>query len=146
MKAQLTIRDLFWLVLVVATGCGWWLEHRNIARRELTFEIRDPANLADPVLVRLNIDRLSDYNLCKKDVMNAVTPSRFIPADEPRPPPDVVFSLGLPPKGIQQYGDIIVKCDEEGNIVRLKNVANLEFAPSHLSYVEAMPTNPFESP
>jgi hypothetical protein len=25
---RFSIRDVFWLVLVVAMGCGWWLEHR----------------------------------------------------------------------------------------------------------------------
>ena len=28
MKAQLTIRDLFWLVLVVGVGCAWWVDKR----------------------------------------------------------------------------------------------------------------------
>jgi hypothetical protein len=27
---QLTLRDLFWLVLVAALICGWWLDHRRI--------------------------------------------------------------------------------------------------------------------
>jgi hypothetical protein len=36
-----TLRDLFWLVVVVATGVGWWQEHsarmaeREAARRPL---------------------------------------------------------------------------------------------------------------
>ncbi len=29
MKLRFTIRDLFWLVLVVALAVGWWLDHRN---------------------------------------------------------------------------------------------------------------------
>ena len=26
---QLTLRDLFWIVALVAMGCGWWVEHRE---------------------------------------------------------------------------------------------------------------------
>jgi len=37
MKAQLTIRDLFWLIALVAVGCVWWVDRRELgnARREL---------------------------------------------------------------------------------------------------------------
>jgi hypothetical protein len=35
---QLTLRDLFWLVLVVAILCGWWVD-RTIIRTELLTEI-----------------------------------------------------------------------------------------------------------
>jgi len=31
---QLTLRDLFWLVLVVGMGVGWWLETMRHRRRE----------------------------------------------------------------------------------------------------------------
>jgi hypothetical protein len=34
---QLTLRDLFWLVLVCALALGWWLEHRH-ARDAETIE------------------------------------------------------------------------------------------------------------
>jgi len=27
---HLTLRDLFWLVLVVAIGCAWWLNRRQL--------------------------------------------------------------------------------------------------------------------
>jgi hypothetical protein len=27
---QLSLRDLFWLVALVAMGCGWWVEHRRV--------------------------------------------------------------------------------------------------------------------
>ena len=29
MKPQLSVRDLCFVVLVVALGCGWWTEHRR---------------------------------------------------------------------------------------------------------------------
>jgi hypothetical protein len=34
MKAQLIIRDLFWLVLVCALAVGWWVERRPNLERE----------------------------------------------------------------------------------------------------------------
>jgi hypothetical protein len=31
---KLHLRDLFWLVLVCALGCAWWMDRRAIALRE----------------------------------------------------------------------------------------------------------------
>ena len=31
MKLRFTIRDLFWLTLVVALAVGWWLDHRSLS-------------------------------------------------------------------------------------------------------------------
>ena len=28
---QLTLRDLFWLVALVAMGCGWWVDRRRLS-------------------------------------------------------------------------------------------------------------------
>jgi hypothetical protein len=33
MKLRFSIRDLFWLVLVVALAVGWWLDHRYLKAR-----------------------------------------------------------------------------------------------------------------
>ena len=33
---QLTLRDLFWLVAVVAMGCGWWVDRTRLASEENT--------------------------------------------------------------------------------------------------------------
>ena len=33
-SVKLTLRDLFWLVLVVALGCGWWLDRQRLDLRE----------------------------------------------------------------------------------------------------------------
>ena len=30
---KLTLRDLFWLVALVAMGCGWWVDRRSVAAR-----------------------------------------------------------------------------------------------------------------
>jgi hypothetical protein len=34
MKPQLSLRDLCFVVLVVALGCGWWSEHRRAETAE----------------------------------------------------------------------------------------------------------------
>ena len=31
---QVHLRDLFWLVLVVAMGCAWWLEQSKLAEQK----------------------------------------------------------------------------------------------------------------
>lgn len=28
--AQLNLRDLFWLVVVIALCCGWWIDHQGL--------------------------------------------------------------------------------------------------------------------
>ena len=50
----------------------------TVTRPEITFQIRDPWNRGDALLVRLDIDRLRAYKLSKEDVMKAVTPARFL--------------------------------------------------------------------
>lgn len=40
MKPKLTLRDLFWLILVVACLCGWWREHRAKVQQEVAFRER----------------------------------------------------------------------------------------------------------
>ena len=34
MKPKLTLRDLFWLVLVAACLCGWWINRQQWMARE----------------------------------------------------------------------------------------------------------------
>jgi hypothetical protein len=31
---QLSLRELFLLVVVAAMGCGWWVDHRRLTRNE----------------------------------------------------------------------------------------------------------------
>jgi len=42
---QLTLRDLFWLVLVVAMGCAWGLDHRQA--QQLIEQLRDRLELLE---------------------------------------------------------------------------------------------------
>ncbi len=50
MKPKLTLRDLFWLVLVVAMGCAWWLDRswleieRKVDREFYISEINELKN------------------------------------------------------------------------------------------------------
>lgn len=94
----------------------------NVARPEMTFQIRHASNHGDAVVVRLNIDRLRAYDLSQEDVMKAATPSGW--TDRQEPPPGVVFNnSALTP---DQYANILVKADAEGKLVKLKDVATLE--------------------
>lgn len=35
---QLTLRDLFWLVALVAMGCGWWMDRIQLSSEKNTEE------------------------------------------------------------------------------------------------------------
>jgi uncharacterized membrane protein YqjE len=43
-RSRFTVRDLFWLMLVVAIGCSWWLERSRMTaqleqlQKDLEFE------------------------------------------------------------------------------------------------------------
>ena len=37
---RFSIRDLFWLVLVVATGCAWWVDSRITENEQLNRSIQ----------------------------------------------------------------------------------------------------------
>jgi hypothetical protein len=45
---QLTLRDLFWLVALVAMGCGWWVRERQF-RRDLQTEAGRSQHLANEI-------------------------------------------------------------------------------------------------
>ena len=39
MKPQLTLRDLFWLVLVSAVSVGWWVDRQSYVPRRVSPEV-----------------------------------------------------------------------------------------------------------
>jgi hypothetical protein len=39
MKLRFTIRDLLWLIVVVALAVGWWLDHRQAAEENYRLKI-----------------------------------------------------------------------------------------------------------
>ena len=41
MKWQLNLRDLFWLILVAAIACGWWMERQRSS--ELALQVAGAA-------------------------------------------------------------------------------------------------------
>ena len=96
----------------------------NVTRPEITIQIRDPWNRGNAVQVRLDIDRLHAYGLSEADVMSALTTSGTVDPKEPLPPPGVVFNRHL--SRPDQYENVILKANPEGDIVRLKDVAKVE--------------------
>ena len=49
---QLTLRELFWLVLVAALACGWWVQYRD-TQRQLQTEISEREAVTEALLLRL---------------------------------------------------------------------------------------------
>jgi multidrug efflux pump subunit AcrB len=103
----------------------------NVARPEMTFQLRQYPeerhlwNCGAAIRVRPDIDRLRAYDLSRDDVMKAFGESTIF--GSPRrgdPPPGVVFvrRLGTP----DQYENVIVKASPDGEIVRIKDVAEVE--------------------
>jgi len=46
---QLSLRDLFWLLLVVAMGCAWWLDHQIMRSFVRVYASQTDRYLADSV-------------------------------------------------------------------------------------------------
>lgn len=54
-RLQLTLRDLFWLVFVMAMGCAWWLSHQRAAHQAASANARIAAleaELKSPLTIR----------------------------------------------------------------------------------------------
>ena len=84
-----------------------------------------PWNLGHAIRVRPDVDRLRAFDLSEEDVMRSLEPSRMIDPREPPPPPGVVFGFRVD-KDPVPYGNIIVKSNPDGTIVRLKDVAKVK--------------------
>jgi hypothetical protein len=100
----------------------------NVSRPESTLQIRHPWNRDEGVRVRLDADRLRAYNLSREGVVEALTPSGFVDPKEPLPPTGVVFVKHL--SRPELYENVILRADAEGNIVRLKDVGQVDAEPS----------------
>ena len=103
----------------------------DVAPPENTLLIRQYPEEGQPrgrdgaVRVRLDVNRLRAYGLTQEDVMVAMKPSTVAgPRNRADPPPGVVYvtRLGRP----DQYEDIILKANAEGDVVRLKDVGKVE--------------------
>jgi AcrB/AcrD/AcrF family len=125
---QFGIRHLMIGVAVAAIGLfifrATWDKTDEVIIRQYSKDWR-PWNRGDAVRVRLNIDRLGAYHLSKDDVMRALTPSGWVDPKVPPPPPGVVFDARLCTP--EQYEKVILKENADGEIIRLKDVAKVEF-------------------
>jgi hypothetical protein len=65
---QLTLRDLFWLVALVAMGCAWWMDHQRIERMES--ELRETHDVLDH---QISYSKRLEMRLGKKARRNATT-------------------------------------------------------------------------
>jgi hypothetical protein len=85
---------------------------------------RWPWNRAHTLRVRLDLDHLRTLGLSKEDVLEAMTPSSIIGTFPPDPPPGVVYTF--PISRPDQWGNIILRANPDGEILRLKDVAKVE--------------------
>jgi hypothetical protein len=82
----------------------------------------------------LNLDRLRAYNVSVDDVRKALTPSSLIGSPvqpiETSESGDIVLSVGSGFNKPEQYGNIILKANPEGEILRLKDIAQVWLSSS----------------
>jgi hypothetical protein len=74
MRLRFTIRDLFWLTLVVALATGWWLEHAAVRdeRRALEQKTKDVDRQLHDIM-------LFQADLAKKKAEQAVKQIHGVP-------------------------------------------------------------------
>jgi hypothetical protein len=48
-RLSFTLRDVFWLTLVMGMGVGWWIDHTNLVRYREMFEWHFPSSSGQPV-------------------------------------------------------------------------------------------------
>lgn len=91
--------------------------------RDESFEVRDPSNLDDGILVVLNSDAMRTHRLTKEDVIRAVKPSELVPSSGTSELPGVVYHKGLRD---EKFPDILLFASPDGKeVVKLKDVARL---------------------
>ncbi len=56
---KLNLRDLFWLVLVVAMGLGWWMEHQR-AKAAYKFVV-------ESLSARLSVSGINEIKVAPSD-------------------------------------------------------------------------------
>lgn len=99
----------------------------NAAQSDMTLHIRQYyGNADDAIQVRLKADRLRAWDLSPEDVINVFHGCSI--GGSPRrvaPPPGVVFVTRFHrPEAIEQF---ILKITDEGEIVRIKDIAEVEY-------------------
>ena len=82
----------------------------------------------------LNLDRMRAYNVSVNDVLTALTPSTLTgpPAqpNESSESGDIVLSVESPYDKPEQYGNIILRANAEGEILKLKDIAHVWLSSS----------------
>jgi hypothetical protein len=131
---QLTLRDLFWLVALVAMGLGWWMSHGGgsgfrkwlsppDSRRTDVYYVED--------LVQVNAG-IVDFDSLMNDIMANVDPGTWEPVGGKGSV--VAFPTNL---------SLVVTHDEES---QKKIRAYLKAKRANAASPQPMPTNPFEPP
>jgi C4-dicarboxylate-specific signal transduction histidine kinase len=54
---KFTLRDLFWLTVVVAILCGWWLQHRRSEELQNQLVVENAKHRADSLRYELQLAR-----------------------------------------------------------------------------------------
>lgn len=133
MKRNATI-TAFSLTLAIAIGCGSTTDPTSTSAPadraavesppELTIEIRKPDDDSEAIRLRLDPERAQANNISLYDLRDAVTISSVLGNDRPKPPPRVVYEDKL--RETRYYGEIILRANEKGDLLRLKEVATIE--------------------
>jgi hypothetical protein len=110
-------------------------ESRLITTKALAY--LDQAKYAMRIL--MNPDRMRAYNLSTDDILKALQPSSLRGSPEPfslamsdtSHPTEYVLTLATPYNNPEQYGNIILKANPDGEILRLKDIAEVELVSSY---------------
>jgi hypothetical protein len=75
MRLRFTIRDLLWLMVVVALAVGWWLDHRQLSVADERAQQRER-------LIQLNLARDDTIANLKTQLIVLESKLSMIPIDE----------------------------------------------------------------
>ncbi|MDB5389575.1 MAG: bepE 1 [Planctomycetaceae bacterium] len=117
---RFTIRRL--VIGVALAAVGLFLIRNAGGRADDVTVRRYPAAWGQSIRIRLDIERLRAYDLSEEDVIIVMTPSSLV--GSPPPPPGVEFVKGGVYK-LDQYEEVVLKANVEGDTVRLKDVGKV---------------------
>ena len=60
-RLRFSIRDLFWLTLVVALAVGWWIEHTTIRNKQALLDQNSAESQSQTIEFRKKFDNLSKW-------------------------------------------------------------------------------------
>ena len=100
---------------------------------EDAFQIRVPKDPKNWVVVKLDPIKLRRLGLSRENVIQAMTPTSLSVPNE-NSVTDVLFNERL--SEIDEYGEVLIRADPEGNVVRLRDVAKLELMQDDTSPIQ----------